>query len=60
SEENRARFVRCFITKLLMYANGAEPEDEAEIQSILSKSAQSEHRILDAIAAVVDSSLFRD
>ena len=60
SEENRARFVRCFITKLLMYANGAEPEDEAEIQSILSKSAQSEHRILDTIAAVVDSSLFRD
>ena len=60
NEENRARFVRCFITKLLVYANGAEPEDEAEVQSILFKSAQSEHRIIDTIAAAVDSSLFRD
>ncbi len=60
NEENRARFVRCFITKLLVYANGAEPEDEAEIQNILSKSAQNEHRILHTIAAVVDSSLFRE
>lgn len=58
--ENLERFVRCFITKLLIYANGAEPENEAEIQSILSRSAQSEHRIVDTIAAVVDSALFRE
>ena len=57
--ENLERFVRCFITKLLIYANGAEPENEPEIQSILSQSAQSEHRIVDTIAAVVDSALFR-
>ena len=60
SEENRARFVRCFITKLLVYANGAEPEDEAAIQDILSRSAQREHGIVDTIAAVVDSPVFRE
>ena len=60
SRENLERFVRCFITKLLIYANGAEPENEIEIQSILSQSAQSEHRIVDTIAAVVDSALFRE
>lgn len=58
--ENLERFVRCFITKLLIYANGVEPENEAEIQSILSQSAQSEHRIVDTIAAVADSALFRE
>ncbi len=58
--ENLERFVRCFITKLLIYANGAEPENEAEIQSILSQSAQNEHRIVDTIAAVADSALFRE
>ncbi|MDE0107124.1 MAG: DUF1588 domain-containing protein [Bryobacterales bacterium] len=58
--ENLERFVRCFIAKLLVYANGAEPENETEIQSILSQSAQSEHRIVDTIAAVVDSALFRE
>lgn len=60
SQENLERFVHCFITKLLIYANGAEPEDEAEIQSILSRSAQSEHRIVDTVAAVLDSALFRE
>ena len=60
SQENLERFVRCFITKLVVYANGAEPENETEIHSILSQSAQSEHRILDTIAAVVDSALFRE
>ena len=60
SRENLERFVRCFITKLLIYANGAEPENETEIQSILAQSAQSEHRIVDTIAAVVDSALFRE
>ena len=59
NEENRDRFVRCFITKLLTYANGAEPNNELEVQSILAKSAQSGHRIVDTMAAVVDSALFR-
>ena len=60
SPENLESFVRCFIKKLIIYANGAEPEDEAEIESILLQSAQSEHRIVDTIAAVVDSALFRE
>lgn len=60
SEENLEHFVRCFIAKLLIYANGAEPENEAEIESILSQSAQNEHRIVDTIAAVLDSALFRE
>ena len=60
SGENLDRFVRCFITKLLVYANGTEPQDEVEIQRILSRSAQSEFRIVDTIAAVVDSALFRE
>lgn len=58
--DNLERFVRCFITKLLIYANGAEPENETEIDRILSQSAQSKHRIVDTIAAVVDSALFRE
>ena len=60
SGENLDRFVRCFITKLLVYANGTEAQDEVEIQRILSRSAQSEFRIVDTIAAVVDSALFRE
>ena len=59
SEQNRDRFVRCFITKLLTYANGTEPDNESELQNILAKSAQNEYRIVDTIAAVVDSPLFR-
>lgn len=58
--ENLERFVRCFVTKLLIYANGAEPENEAEIESILSRSARSQHRIVDTIAAVMDSAPFRE
>ena len=60
TEENRDRFVRCFIRKLLLYANGAEPQDGAELQAIVSRSAQHQYRIVDTIAAVVDSPLFRD
>ena len=56
----RDRFVRCFITKLLVYANGAEPEDHSEVEDILAKSAEHEYRIIDTIAAVVDSPLFRE
>ncbi len=60
TDANRDRFVRCFIAKLLTYANGAEPVDDSELDKILSRSAENEYRIIDTIAAVVDSPLFRE
>lgn len=60
AKANRDRFVRCFITKLLIYANGAEPNDYSEVERILEKSAEHDYRIVDTIAAVVDSPLFRE
>ncbi|MEC5125444.1 DUF1592 domain-containing protein [Verrucomicrobiales bacterium BCK34] len=61
SDVNRDRFVRCFIEKLLTYANGEAPEesDFVAIDDILKKSAEHDHRIVETIAAVVDSPLFR-
>jgi hypothetical protein len=61
SPANRDRFVRCFITKLLTYANGEEPteRDFVEVDRILSKSAANGYRTVDTIAAVIDSPLFR-
>ena len=59
-DEYRDRFVRCFIRKLLTYANGREVEDSPEIESILARSAENDYRILDTIAAVIDSPLFRE
>lgn len=60
SDAFRDRFVRCFITKLLTYANGTEPDDYSELERILAKSAANDYRIVDTIAAVVDSPLFRE
>lgn len=60
TDANRDRFVRCFITKLLTYDNGAEPDNYSEVDKILSKSAENDYRIIDTIAAVADSSLFRE
>lgn len=60
SDANRDRFVRCFITKLLTYANGEEPHDYTEIESILARSAENDYRIVDTIAAVIHSPLFRE
>lgn len=60
SHANRDRFVRCFISKLLTYANGVEPENYWELEMILAKSAENDYRIVETIAAVVDSPLFRD
>lgn len=60
ADATRDRFVRCFITKLLTYANGTEPDDYTGIEAILEKSAAHEYRIVDTIAAVVDSRLFRE
>ena len=59
SARNRERFVRCFIKKLLLYANGEEPDDFAELDRILAVSAKHEYRLQETIAAVVDSPLFR-
>lgn len=60
SGANRDRFVRCFITNLLTYANGEEPADYSEIEKIVAKSAEHDHRIVATIAAVIDSPLFRE
>jgi hypothetical protein len=57
---NRDRFVRCFITKLLTYANGEEPDDYSEIEKLVAKSADHDYRIVATIAAVIDSPLFRE
>jgi hypothetical protein len=60
SPANRDRFVRCFITKLLTYANGEAPNDYSEVDNLLAKSAEHDYRIVDTIAAVIDSPLFRE
>ena len=60
SEANRDRFVRCFIAKLLTYANGEEPKNYWELEKILAESAKHDYRIVDTIAAVVHSPLFRE
>lgn len=60
SDANRDRFVRCFITKLLTYANGEEPHDYTEIESIVARSAENDYRIVDTIAAVIHSPVFRE
>jgi hypothetical protein len=54
------RFVRCFVVKLLTYANGMEPQNYTEIDKIVKKSADSDYRIVDSIAAVIHSPLFRE
>ena len=56
----RDRFVRCFITKLLTYANGVQPEDYSEVDAILEASAANDYRIVETISAVIDSPLFRE
>ena len=62
SDVNQDRIVRCFVTKLLTYANGVEPDetDFADIDRIIEVSAQHDHRIVETIAAVIDSPLFRE
>ena len=61
SDANRDRFVRCFVSKLLTYANGIEPgvSDYGEIDKILQVSAEQDYRMIETIAAVIDSPLFR-
>lgn len=59
---NRDLFVRCFITKLLTCANGAESDasDFVEVDRRLERPAEHDYRIAEIIAAVVDSPLFRE
>ena len=59
-EANRRRFVRRFVTKLLTYANGIEPDNFTEIEAIVEASQQHDYKILETIAAVVHSPLFRE
>jgi len=56
SAEPPDRFVRCFITKLLTYANGEAPaeRDFVEVDRILSKSVANGHRTVNTIAAVIE------
>ena len=60
SDSVSEQFVRCFVTKLLVYANGVEPSDYTQVEAIVRKSAQHGYRIVETIAAVVDSPLFRE
>jgi hypothetical protein len=62
SPASRDRIVRCFITKLLTYANGVEPSDMdfAQIDKILDVSSQHDYRVVETIAAVIHSPLFRE
>ncbi|PAY21261.1 hypothetical protein CKO51_01395 [Rhodopirellula sp. SM50] len=57
---NQERFVRCFVSKLLLYANGIEAEDYSAVDAIVKESSRHEYRIIETIAAVIDSPLFRE
>ena len=59
SATNRDRFVRCFVKKLLAYANGVEPDNYTEVENIVKHSAKHDYRIVETIAAVIHSPLFR-
>lgn len=57
---NKRRFVRCFVMKLMTYANGVEPNHYSEIESIVEQSAKHDYKIVETIAAVIHSPLFRE
>ena len=59
TDVNRDRFVRCFISKLLTYANGVPPDNYTEVDRILNISAEHDYRIVETIAATINSPLFR-
>lgn len=60
SDVSQKRIVRCFVTKLLTFANGVEPDNYSAIDAIVNKSAAHEYRLIETIAAVMDSPLFRE
>lgn len=60
NDVSQRRIVRCFVTKLLTFANGVEPQNYSAIDAIVRKSAEHEYRLIETIAAVMDSPLFRE
>ncbi|MCG6158027.1 DUF1588 domain-containing protein [Rubinisphaera margarita] len=60
SDSNRDRFVRCFVTKVLTYANGIEPENFTAVESIVEQSASHDYRSIETLAAIINSPLFRE
>lgn len=60
NDVSQKRIVKCFVTKLLTFANGVEPDNYSAIDAIVKKSAEHDYRIVETIAAVIDSPLFRE
>ncbi len=60
NDVSQKRMVKCFVTKLLTFANGVEPDNYTAIDAIVNKSAEHDYRIVETIAAVVDSPLYRE
>ncbi|TWT68747.1 DUF1588 domain-containing protein [Crateriforma conspicua] len=60
NDVSRDRFVRCFVTKFLTYANGVAPDNFSEIEAIVKRSSRHDYRIIDTMAAAMDSPLFRE
>ena len=60
NEVSQKRIVKCFVTKLLTFANGVEPDNYSAIEAIVAKSSEHDYRLIETIAAVMDSPLFRE
>lgn len=60
NDVSQKRIVKCFVTKLLTFANGVEPDNYLAIDAIVKKSAEYDYRLIETIAAVMDSPLFRE
>lgn len=60
NDVSQKRIVKCFVTKLLTFANGVEPDNYSAIDAIVNKSAEHEYRLIETNAAVMDSPLFRE
>ena len=62
TKANQERFVQCFVEKILTYANGVEPGriHFKEIERILKQSEKNQYRIVDTIAFIINSPLFRE
>ena len=53
------RFVRCFVVKLLTYANGEAPTSYSGVDEIVRQAEMKDFRIVDTMAIAIDSPLFR-
>ena len=60
NDVSRKRIVKCFVTKLLTFANGVEPDNYSAIDAIVNQSSKHDYRLIETIAAVMDSPLFRE